>query len=243
MSKKQPTKLSRRSVIAAGVLGAAAAAVDLSPFKGSVAQAAGATETTAPSVLGTGSAAGTTLSKRVVPSDPILHNQYGGLEYAFGEKHLVRRITPSAAAPVVNRPLIAFAHMSDLHIVDDKSPGRLEFLDDYVKDGYDFGSAYRPHEFFSSHMTDAMCRAIAKIQAGPATGLPLCMTLVTGDSVDNVQYNETRWYMDLLDGNTITPRSGSDDEESVSSFKLTRGFDPPRKYHWHPRVIALSGCC
>jgi hypothetical protein len=54
------------------------------------------------------------------------------------------------------RPLIAFVQMSDLHITDDKSPLRVEFLDRYADFGaphynsYLFDSAYGPHESLST---------------------------------------------------------------------------------------------
>jgi hypothetical protein len=176
---------------------------------------------------------GTTLASTVVPDPEILAGRYGPLSAGPGEAHVLRTDFVNNQSPQVNRPLIAFAQMSDLHIVDDQSPARLEYTDRLAdpdrEDPYPFNSAYRPHEFLSTQLTDAMCRAIANVRTGPVTGLPLRMTLVTGDVVDNCQYNETRWYIDLLDGRSITPTSGAAFDESVSGDAL--GI---QQYYWHP---------
>jgi metallophosphoesterase (TIGR03767 family) len=177
----------------------------------------------------------TTLDATVALGDPG-DGGYRKLVIGPGESFVVRTdLTYNVtSAPVVN-VLAAFVQMTDLHIVDDQSPLRVEFLDRYADDGpphfgsYPFKAAYRAHESMSTHVVDAMCRAIRKAGHGPKTLLPLAFIVMTGDAVDNCQYNEVRWYIDLLDGQAITPNSGHSFDHSVTGDSL--GLDI---HYWHP---------
>ena len=182
----------------------------------------------------------TTLGGTVLVSTRNPKNgDYAQLVAGPPEPHVIRHLDEtdlSQAAPPVTFALTSFAQLTDLHITDDQSPLRVEFLDRYADPGephkrsYDFDSAYRPQECLSPFLTDAICRALRKAGRGPRTGLPLAFTMVTGDGVDNCQANELRWYIDILDGQTVTANSGSPSQDhSVTSDALGLPVE-----YWHP---------
>lgn len=94
-------------------------------------------------------------------------------------------------------------------MIDEESPGRVEYFDACTANERGFSSAYRPQEAMSTQVGDSMLRALGKIKNGPVTGVKLDSVVSTGDNVDNNQLNETRWFMNLLDGGTVRPDSGA----------------------------------
>jgi hypothetical protein len=49
----------------------------------------------------------------------------------------------------------------------------------------------------------------ARNTRSPFTHEPPALTILTGDNADSQQYNETRWFIDVLDGGTfVDPDSG-----------------------------------
>src|SRR5829696_5859393 len=133
------------------------------------------------------------------------------LEFAPGEDHCVftGSLEPPDDCPAAtfasNHPasILNFLQLSDFQVVDEESPARVEAVDTTQRNpaAAPFSAAYRPQESLTTQVTEAMVRQ-ARNTTSPITGHPLELTVLTGDNADSQQYNETRWFVDLLDGTT-----------------------------------------
>jgi metallophosphoesterase (TIGR03768 family) len=97
--------------------------------------------------------------------------------------------------------LLNFFTMTDIHITDKESPVQ------GIYSGY-LGinsSAYSPVMLYSTHVLDAAVRAIN----GLHRQIPFDFGMGLGDAANGAQYNELRWYIDVLDGKLIAPSSGN----------------------------------
>ena len=123
-----------------------------------------------------------------------------------GEQHVVREdLAPAGARRKRRAGSLFFGQMTDTHVVDEESPLRVEFLDQF---GPPFTSAYRPQESLSSQVLDAMVRQMRDARS-PLSRRRLDLVMTTGDNSDNTQLNETRWMIDVMDGDrTVDPDSG-----------------------------------
>jgi metallophosphoesterase (TIGR03767 family) len=144
----------------------------------------------------------TTVTQTIVDRD-----QDDRLETGPGEAHLVRDDLERPQSGRDRRRLaqLFFAQMTDTHVIDEESPLRVEFLDQF---GGIFTSAYRPQEGISPQVLDQMVRQLRNT-VSPITQDKLDLVMTTGDNTDNTQLNETRWMIDVMDGRPkVNPDSG-----------------------------------
>lgn len=126
------------------------------------------------------------------------------LAYGPGDPYVTRTLEWKDPGGT-GRPLVGFKQLSDVHVIDEESPARVEWLDGCETP---FNAAYRVQEAMSLQVGDSMLRRLARIRRGPATGVPLSFAVSTGDNIDNNQLNELRWFISLLDGGRVSPNSG-----------------------------------
>ena len=140
-------------------------------------------------------------------------------------------------APQVERVLASFIHFSDIHICDTQSPARLEFLDRLADPDHPmqpvvkYIGTYRPQEFLSVQVAEAMVAAANAIEVGPLAGAPIDAVIVTGDVTDNAQHNELTWYKTVLDGGPLQPSSGNLDHKFYGPSSTDPEFYDDHYYH------------
>jgi metallophosphoesterase (TIGR03767 family) len=180
---------------------------------------------------------GTTLERTVLRAAQELRKGYRLLVAGPGEPHTVRDDLGTAAQAgreLRRKAVTTFVQFTDIHLLDAQSPARVEFLDRYSDapgQQVPFDAAWRPQETLTTHLAEAVVRGARSVGRGPVTGTPFEFTVCTGDNVDNTQYNETRWFVDLLDGGTIVPDSGDLTKYEGVQDQDAATYDV---HYWHP---------
>jgi metallophosphoesterase (TIGR03768 family) len=103
--------------------------------------------------------------------------------------------------------LLNFTIITDIHITDEESPAQAIILG--YKGGSDASSsAYSPVMMYTTQVLDAAVQTMNELNKKKRIDFLLSL----GDASNSTQYNETRWYIDVLDGKTINPDSGAKDD-------------------------------
>ena len=135
-------------------------------------------------------------------------NGYGKWHYGPGlpaEKRLdLMPPAYDAGATAGAARLVRFFVITDIHVTDKESPAQL------VVFGFKGGSpeVYSGVMLYTPHVLDAAVQTINALHEQD----PIDFGVSLGDACDNTLYNELRWYIDVLDGKTVSPQSGDRDD-------------------------------
>lgn len=168
-----------------------------------------------------------TLDRTLVPAAVLRQGTIGAyraLAGAPGEPHVVRTELSGGSAdstPRDARPLLAFAHATDLQLADVQSPARFEFCNQYVDDPrfHHLVPMHRPQEALAARAAQATVRTLNSLRHGPRSGADIALVVTTGDAIDNAQWNELRMFLALLEGGLVHPGSGGPHYEGVQSLE------------------------
>ena len=100
--------------------------------------------------------------------------------------------------------LLNFFSLADTHIADKESPAQAIY---FGYKGY-LASAYTPAMLYTTQVLDAAVQTINALNEKKQFDFGISL----GDVVNNQQFNELRWYVDVMDGQIINPDSGIKDD-------------------------------
>jgi metallophosphoesterase (TIGR03768 family) len=98
--------------------------------------------------------------------------------------------------------LLRFFTITDVHLNDKESTAQGYFFAPYV--GVKGSGIYSPLMLYTTQVLEATVRTINKLHKQD----PFDLGLALGDLATSTQYNELRWFIDIMDGQTIKPYSG-----------------------------------
>lgn len=174
----------------------------------------------------------TTISRTILP-DPVkagavvlpwevskfAANNIGSWHYGPGSPYVVRLdLMPVGypyAIPTKRSKLLRFFTLTDVHLTDKESPAQsIYYSMKYMDVPLMFSkmiSCFSPAMIYSTQVLNAAVQTINKLNSQSTMDFGLSL----GDMGNSSMYNETRWFIDILDGKMINPDSGTKDDPVV----------------------------
>lgn len=101
--------------------------------------------------------------------------------------------------------LLKFFSFSDVHITDKEAPNQLIAFQQTEPAAAANTSIYSPVMLYTTQVLDAAVQTVNDLHRRD----PFDFGIALGDACNSTSFNELRWYIDVLDGKTIVPSSGS----------------------------------
>ncbi len=137
--------------------------------------------------------------------------------------------------------LLSFFTISDVHISDKQSPARCPYAAYHYPEpttgpngtppDYPIGnsSAYSGVILYTTQVLDAAVQTINAVHKAA----PFDFGIALGDATDNTQFNELRWYIDVLDGKMIYPSSGYRGRTNIDYQKPFQAAGLDKSIKWY----------
>jgi metallophosphoesterase (TIGR03768 family) len=154
------------------------------------------------------------ITPQISPADISLYDIFGYSAWQEGPGiSLVKRtdIMPAgySGASVINaNRLLRLFTITDIHITDKESPVQVIYNGwsaPFGTGGALYIGAYSPIISYTTHFLDAAIQTVNALH----NQTPFDFGISLGDNCNNTQYNELRWFVDVMDGKEITPSSGA----------------------------------
>ena len=150
------------------------------------------------------------------------YSLYGYGRYIYGPGLPVERrfdlMPEDYRATDVNRLncLTSFFTISDIHMTDKQAGNQLIAIQQLDPEfGAPMTSIYSPTMLTTTQVLDAVVQTVNALH----TTLAFDFGLSLGDTCNSTQYNETRWYVDVMDGKVIYPNTSADASQDAISFQ------------------------
>jgi hypothetical protein len=118
--------------------------------------------------------------------------------------------------------LLSFFSFSDVHITDKESPSQVPYFGWSANFGAAttglYSQAYSPVMLSTTQVLDATVRTVNALHAQS----PFDFGVMLGDVANSSQFNELRWFIDVMDGQYIEPSSG--DHRGADSIGYQKPF-------------------
>ncbi|ABD05505.1 Twin-arginine translocation pathway signal [Rhodopseudomonas palustris HaA2] len=115
-----------------------------------------------------------------------------------------------------SKRLIRFFAFTDVHITDKEAPNQLIGFQQTEPAAVNNTSIYSPVMPYTTQVLDAAVQTVNDLHSRD----PFDFGIALGDACNSTSYNEVRWYIDVLDGQPITPSSGDHRGRDSVDFQM-----------------------
>jgi metallophosphoesterase (TIGR03768 family) len=168
-------------------------------------------------------------TQEIPPSDVAEYGLYGYSAWQAGPGEYAGQrldLMPAGYTAATNAArLLSFFTMSDIHITDKESPAQGLYYGWTAPFGGGSSAAYSAVILSTTQVLDDAIKAINALHRQT----PFDCGLFLGDAINNSQFNELRWYIDVIDGKLITPSSGAHHGADTIGYQKpfqAAGLDP-----------------